>query len=337
MNIKDTLFKLSDACAIGCVQDAANIAQDMLSQYAPVTRLDGNSMYCLLKGEKDYTILLEAHIDEVGFIVTNISDEGFLTVQKCGGIDLRHLPSKVVTIHGKENIPAVFVSTPPHLDKGEEMPDNIAKYKLDTGLGAAAKEKIQLGDYVTYRKKAHSLLGDAVCGKSFDNRAGVTCLIELISRLSGKKLPCNVAFLLSDAEELGLRGATTAAFTLNADEAVAIDVSFGDGPDIPSEQCGKIGDGTMIGVSPILNRTITDKLIATAKNNNFKYQTEVMGATTSTDADVISITKSGIPTGLVSIPLRNMHTDVEMLRICDIENICGILENYVLSGGVSLD
>lgn len=337
MEIKDVLFKLSNACAIGTIDDAANKAEKLLSEYAPVTRLGGNGMFCTLKGEKNYTILLDAHIDEVGFVVTDITDEGFLTVQKCGGIDLRHLPAKMVTVHGKEEVPAVFVSTPPHLDKGDEMPDSIAKYKLDTGLGASAKDKLSVGDYVTYRTKAKELLGDAVCGKSFDDRAGVACLIELARRLSNKTLPCNVVILLSDAEELGLRGAKTAAYSISADEAIAIDVSFGNGPDVPPDQCGKIGEGAMIGVSPTITRAISNKLISIAKKYDIKYQTEVMGGNTSTNADVISITKCGIPTGLISIPLRNMHTDVEMLKICDIESVCDILEKYVLSGGVTLD
>ncbi len=337
MEIKDILFELSNSCAIGSVSEAADKAYSFLSEHMPVTRLGGLSMMGSLKGEKDYTILLDAHIDEVGFIVTDISDDGFLTVQKCGGIDLRHLPAKTVTVHGKKKTPAVFSSVPPHLDKGEDSPDDISKYKLDSALGKDSRDVISVGDYVTYRTSAHSLCGDSVCGKSFDDRAGVTCLIELAKRLAGKSLPCNVVFLLSDAEELGLRGAKTAAYSLSADEAVAIDVSFGDGPDISADKCGKIGDGAMIGISPVIERKISDKLTDIAQNEDIKHQLEVMGGATSTNADVISVNKCGVPTGLLSIPLRNMHTDVEMLRLSDIESICDILEHYILSGGVMCD
>lgn len=337
MEIKDILFELSSAAAIGTVTNASDLAYNMLSNYAEVTRLGGLSFMGEIKGEKDYTILIDAHIDEVGFIVTDVSENGFLTVQKCGGIDLRHLPSKAVTVHGKEKIPAVFVSTPPHLDKGDEMPDDIAKYKLDTALGGKAKDIVRIGDFVTYRTSPKALCGDAVCGKTFDDRAGVTCLIELAKRLQGKTLPCRVVFLISDAEELGLRGAKTAAYKITSDEAIAIDVSFGDGPDIPATQCGKIGEGAMIGISPVLERAISGKLTDLAKQNDIKHQLEVMGGNTSTNADVISVNKCGTPTGLISIPLRNMHTDVEMLRICDIESVCDILEHYILSGGVMND
>ena len=335
MNIKDVLFELSRLSAIGTVSDAADTAAEIMGKYARVRRIGEKGVVAEIKGKSDYTILLDAHIDEVGFIVTDIGVNGFLTVQKCGGIDLRHLPAKAVTVHGKEKIPAVFTSTPPHLDKGGDLPDDIAQYKIDTGLGAKAMEIISVGDYVTYRMTPTELLGGAVCGKSFDDRAGVACLIELARRLSGKDLPCNLVFLLSDAEELGLRGAKTAAYGIECDEAIAIDVSFGDGPDVPADKCGKLGSGGMIGISPVIDREISSKLVSIAKDNSIPYQTEVMGGNTSTNADVISLTKSGIRTGLVSVPLRNMHTDVEVLQIRDLVSVCDMLERYILSGGVS--
>jgi endoglucanase len=215
------------------------------------------------------------------------------------------------------------------------MPDDIAKYKLDTALGGKAKDIVRIGDFVTYRTSPKTLCGDAVCGKTFDDRAGVTCLIELAKRLQGKTLPCRVVFLISDAEELGLRGAKTATFKISPDEAIAIDVSFGDGPDISLGDCGKLGFGGMIGISPTLNSAISKKLIETAKKNDIRYQTEVMCSNTSTNADVISVTKEGVLTGLISIPLRNMHTDIETVDLKDLEAVCDLLEAYILNGGVT--
>ena len=142
-----------------------------------------------------------------------------------------------------------------------------------------------------------------------------------------------MAFLLSDGEELGLRGVRTAVFDSTPNEAVVIDVSFGDGPDISPYKCGKMGKGAMIGVSPVLNREMTDALNLIAYDNGIPYQNEVMGGNTSTNADVISVTKCGVPTALISIPLRNMHTPVETVKISDITSVCDILERYVLSGG----
>ena len=333
MNIKETLLTLSNACGIGEITRAGVLTENLLKKYADNVTRNGLTVTGTLKGESDYTILLDAHIDEVGMVVTDISTDGFLTVSKCGGIDLRHLPAKPVTVHGKREIPAVFVSTPPHLSKADEVPTDITDCKIDTGLGSAAKDVISVGDFVTWRTSADVLHGDTVCGKSLDNRAGVACLLELAARLKGKKLPCNVIFLFSDAEELGLRGARTAAFNTEADEAVIIDVSFGSMPDIADTECGKLGGGGMIGISPVLDNSVTKAIINIAEQSGMSYQREVMGGTTSTNADVIALTKGGIKSGLISIPLRNMHTDIETVKISDIVSVCDMLEKYILSGG----
>lgn len=334
MNIEKVLTELSDAAAIGTVQDAVEILEKNLNKYGLVERSAGLTRSLTMAGKSDYTLLLDAHIDEVGFIVTDVSSDGFLTVSNCGGIDLRHLPAKPVTIHGKEKICGVFTSTPPHLEKNDSVAENISKIKIDTGIGGKAKDIISVGDYVTYRQNTAVLNGNTVCGKSLDNRAGVAVLLLLAERLYKKNLPITVKFLFSDAEELGLRGAKTAAFCCNADEAVIVDVSFGDGPDIPATKCGILGEGGMIGISPVLNRDITDKLILLAADNGIPYQNEVMGGKTSTNADVITLSGEGIPSGLISIPLRNMHSDVETVKLCDIISVADILEKYILSGGL---
>ena len=337
MELKENLSTLSALSAIGTITDAKDKAAEILGEYCEVSTLNTLSVLGEMKGDSDYTLLIDAHIDEVGFIVTHISENGFLTVQKCGGIDVRHLPSKTVTIHSKEKFTGIFCSVPPHLTKGDEIPENITDYKIDTMLGIKAKELISVGDFVTYKASSADMLGGLLTGKSFDNRAGACVTLELAKRLKNRNLPISVKFLLSDAEELGLRGAVTSAYSIDADEALVIDVSFGNAPDISIFESGKLGDGAMIGISPILNRTISDKLISLAKENQIKYQTEVMGGRTSTNADVISVSRGGIPTGLISIPLRNMHTDCEVIDINDIISVCDILENYIMTGGVKND
>lgn len=334
MSIKELLFDLCRADGIGTVREAADIAYRELSRYMPARRTDTLTVIGEIKGDSDYTLMLDAHIDEVGFIVTNIDENGFLTVDKCGGIDLRTLPARRVTIHGKEKVTGVFCSTPPHLSSGEIEYNDISALKIDTMLGATARDIISVGDFVTYCAEPQELLGTRVTAKALDDRAGATCLLELARRLSGKKLPFNVVFALTDAEELGVRGARTATFDISPDEAIALDVSFADGPDIAPTECGKLSGGAMIGVSPVLDRGISNKLIALAKEHNIPYQTEVMAGRTGTNGDVISLNKSGVRTGLVSIPERNMHTEVEVVDIKDIESVCDILEQYILKGGV---
>jgi len=333
-NIKDNLFKLSAAVAVGNVTEASDKAYDILSQYVKCERLGGLSFAGTLSGKSDYTLMLDAHIDEIAMVVTNIDDKGFLTVAKCGGIDLRTLPLRQITVHGKEKVSAVFCGIPPHLSEKEKEYKDISELKIDSLLGDKAKNIISVGDYVTFSTKPIKLAGGCISGKSLDDRAGVCCLIELAKRLKDKELPFNVTFCISDSEELGLRGAKTAAFKLKPDEAIAIDVSFGDGPDISPDDCGKLSFGAMIGISPILNTAISNKLIEIANKKHIKYQTEVMGGTTSTNSDVISVNREGVKTGLVSIPLRNMHTEVEVVNIDDILYVCDMLEEYILSGGI---
>ena len=333
MDMKELLYTLSELDCIGSITEAADKSYEILSQYAKTEKTNSTNVIGLLKGKADYTIMLDAHIDQVGFVVTNVDNDGFLTVSTVGGIDLRALPSRSVTVHGKEKITAVFCSTPPHLSKGETEYDDISKIKIDTALGSRIKDIVSVGNYVTFNQKCFDLSDDFVCGRSFDDRAGVVCLLELAKRLSKKELPVNVAFSLSTGEELGLRGAITAAFSVNPDEAIAIDVDFGDSPDVPAEQSSVLGEGGIITFSPILEKKLNQKLIGIAKESNIPYSTIVTGGKTSTDADMISISRGGVKTSLVSIPLRNMHSEVEILSLSDLTEICNLLEKYILSGG----
>lgn len=337
MNIKETLFALSSADGVGNLREASDLAYDLLKEYCKTEKSDTLTVIGYLKGESDYTLMLDAHIDQIAMIVTDIDDNGFLTVAKSGGIDIRALPSRRVTVHGKEKVAAVFCATPPHLSSGEKEYTDIADIKLDTALGAKAKEIISIGDYVTFSADPCELLGTRVSGRSFDDRAAVACLIEVAKRLKDKKLPLNVAFVLSDGEELGMRGIRPAAFKVDPNEAIAIDVSFGDGIGISEDECGKLGEGGMIGISPALDRKISQKLIKTAKDNNIPYQTEVMGERTGTNADMIAVSRQGVRTCTLSIPLRNMHTEVETLDIKDLDSVCELLCAYILSGGAMND
>lgn len=334
MDIKELLYTLSERDSIGSITEATDYALEILSQYTNAKKYDTLNVIGQIKGKSDYTIMLDAHIDQVGFVVTNVDDNGFLTVATVGGIDLRALPSKAVTVHGKEKITAVFCSTPPHLSKGEVEYSDISKIKLDTGLGQKAKDIVSVGDYVTFAEKCFDLVGTKVCGRSFDDRAAVVCLLELARRLHKKELPINVVFALSTGEELGFRGATTATFSIKPNEAIALDVDFGDSPDVSPNDSSPLGEGGIITYSPILNKDIYQKLLDIANQNSIPHSNYIAGGRTSTDADIISISREGVKTAVVSIPLRNMHSSVEILDLKDLEAICDLLEKYILKGGV---
>ncbi len=334
MNIKELLFKLSSLDAVGNITAASDFTFGILSKYTNAEKMDNLTVIGFIEGKNDYTLMLDAHIDQIAMVVTDIDEKGFLTVSNAGGIDIRTLPSREVLVHGKENVPAVFCATPPHLAKGEETFDSISDIKLDTSLGERTKEIVSIGDFVTFTGKCGELQNNLVFGRSFDDRAAVACLLMLAEKLHGKKLPINVAFVLSDSEELGMRGVRTAAFRVNPDEAIALDVSFGDGIGISSEECGSLAKGGMIGISPALSKEVSNKLMAVAKENEIPYQLEVMGAKTGTNADMISINREGVKTCTLSIPLRNMHSDTEILSIDDLENICDLIYRYIMAGGV---
>ncbi|OJU16243.1 MAG: hypothetical protein BGN88_00070 [Clostridiales bacterium 43-6] len=335
--MKDLLFQLCAAVGVPGVNEASLLAAAQLSKYAAVHTDSLGGVVGVIKGESDYNILLDAHIDEIGMLVTTVDDNGFVKVAKIGGIDIRVLPNCRVMIHGTEKVAGVVCSTPPHLKKDhDESFDEIDSIYIDTGLsGDAAKKIISVGSRISFDTKPAELLNGLITAKSLDDRAGCAALIETARRITARGIPpVTVTISLSAQEELGNRGAITSAFAIAADEAVAVDVSFGQSGDLPAEKCGKLAAGPMLGFSPVLSKDVTAKLEKTAEKNRIKIQYEGMGGNTSTNADVISLTKTGIKSGLLSIPLRNMHTAVETVSVSDVTATAELLTAYIFEGGL---
>ena len=332
MELCEKLKALSSACFIGDVTDARGVVAEFIRPYVDEIYTDkSGGLIAKTAGETERKVMLQAHIDEIGFVVTKVLSGGFVRVQKVGGIDIRVLPSASVIIHAKENVRGVFTSTPPHLagkDNANTFPD-MDEIMIDTGLDNA-EEIISTGDFATFDVAPTALLNDNFSGKSLDNRTGCLSLIRAAELIHNSGKPHDtVYFSFSSGEELGNRGARTAAFEIAPDEAIAVDVSFGLSPMAPAEHCGILGKGAMVGFSPVLSRDITDKLTDAADKRGLCYQREVMGGRTSTDADVISLTKCGVACGLLSIPLRYMHTPIEVVSLADIENVAQILAAYI--------
>ncbi len=329
--IKQMLKNLCEADSVGGAGSALQVAKDYLSQFARVSCV-GNNLIGEIKGNSDYTVLLDAHIDQIGMVVTSVSN-GFLKVASVGGIDNRMLAGMRVIIYGKETVNGVFCSTPPHLGRADTVLKLEDMY-IDTGLGEKANGLVSVGDRVVFSQTFEELAGDRVTAKSLDDRAGCVALLKCAEILAGKPLPCNVVILLSDMEEIGGMGAKAQSFAVAPDVAVAVDVSFGNAPDIAEFKTGVLGMGAMLGVSPILSNSVTEGLKKIAEDKGLCYQQEVMGGKTSTNADKIVETKSGVPTGLLSIPLRNMHTPVEVVDCKDIESVAKLLAEFIMAGGV---
>lgn len=330
--MKDTLFQLSKSCFIGSIHQTADIIKSKLTDIADEITTDSTgSVYAVIKGKSDYKIMLQAHIDEIGMIVTNVENNGFIKAEAVGGIDVRVLPSCPVIIHSEKPVKGIFTSTPPHLLKpGDDNFNDINDLYIDTGL-ESAKDAINEGDFITFDVNPKELLNDFVTGKAFDNRTGCVALLKVAELIKESGTPDNTLVLcFSSAEELGGRGAKVAAYNINANEAIIVDVSFGLSPNSPKEKCSHCGKGTLIGFSPVLSREIIDNLLQIAREKNISYQYEAVGGNTGTDADVISLTRTGIPCGLLSIPLKYMHTTVETVSLSDVDSTAQLMYNYCL-------
>lgn len=331
--LKELIFRLCTAPGTpGDENAAAQVAAQELSKYGQV-RTDslGNVIASMGKKGASSHIMLDAHIDQIGLIVTEIDESGFLRVDRSGGVDRRVLPGSPVLIYGKEVLTGIVCSTPPHLSDGsEEKVPSIDKMAIDAGLcREEAIKLIQPGDRIVLYCEPKSLLGSRITCAALDDRVGVASLIRCVQLLSQTELNCELTVLCSGREEVGGQGAVTGTYSIQPTQAIAVDVSFAEQPGVRPEKCGKLGGGPMIGIAPALNRTMAQKLVALAKQENMPYKLDIMGDSTGTNCDEIAMSRSGVPTQLISIPLRYMHTQVEVVDLEDVENTAKLMAEYI--------
>lgn len=316
----------------GAENEAAKAAAELLGRYMPV-KIDALGSVTGSMGSGGVHILLDAHLDQIGLVVTSINEDGFLKVAKCGGADIRVLAAAEVTVHGREKLFGVITSTPPHLSTPEDSGkakgfDDIA---VDIGMSKADAEKIvSPGDRITFNGSYDRLLGGRVCSPSIDDRAGVAAILRCLEILENRELNCKISVMFSVQEETGGSGAQAGAFAANADEAIAVDVSFASAPNVSSEKYASLGGGAMIGCGPSLDFEMSRKLTDIAKKKNIPHQPEVMGGRTGTNCDEIQVAGKDVKTALISVPLRNMHTAVEVCDLEDIESTARLMAEYII-------
>lgn len=333
MDIKETVRTLSEAFgASGSESPAAELALKMLKEYCPDAEIKNGNVIgrfgSFIDGRQH--LVLDAHIDQIGMIVTYITDDGFIKIGNLGGIDRRLLPAQPVVIHGKSDIKGVICSVPPHLSNGESKVLCFDDTAIDTGMTKAELEEIVFpGDSVTFDVKCRELLGVRLTGGAMDDRCGIAAILYALSLVGDCDLKYNVTVIFSAQEELGERGAKIGAFELDPDIAIAVDVSFAYAEGEDRLKCGELGKGPMIGISPCLSRKISNELIFAAKDAGLPYQVEVMNGLTSTNADRYSVSRGGAETCTVSIPLRNMHTPVEVIDLRDVELTGRLIAEYI--------
>lgn len=312
----------------GNEKDLINYLKEILSNYGTVETDSMNNVICTFGN--GYHVLLDAHIDEIGFVVTSVTDDGFLKLGDVGGIDNRMLLGSEVTVWGKQKVNGIISTLPPHLQKSSDekkVPD-LNEVSVDIGMNKEdALKVISLGDRVTFKRKFNVLLNNQISSNCLDDRAGVAAVINSLDEL--KKLPVKVTVLFSTQEEVGTRGAKIGPHAKNIDECIAVDVSFGYTPGCDKEDCGEIGKGVMIGYSPILDRENSNVLKNVALECNIPFQQEIMNGRTGTNADVISVCENGIKCSLLSIPLKYMHTPVEVVKVDDVNSVSDLITAYV--------
>ena len=333
MELIEMLKALTAPCGVsGLEKGAAAVAKDLLAPYVDSVDVDRRGNVVGTINGAGPKILLDAHLDQVGFIVTSLSERGFVKFDRCGGTDERVMSALPVIIMGKEPVYGIISSVPPHLQAdGDEGKVKEAKdLAIETGLSDdELKRLVSQGDRVCFVPQFDELLGTEVCSNSFDDRAGIAILLRTVEILKEKGVKPNLTVVFSAQEEVAGNAVGCAAFKADVDMAIAVDVSFAKTPGCNDEETGKIGEGPMIGISPSLDNGIFEDLKRIASENSIPYQIEVMSRSTGTHADDILVTREGVRTGLVSLPLKFMHTPVEIIDTKDVELCAKLIAKYV--------
>ena len=336
MTITETLEKLSNVYGVtGREDEVASLMKKLLRPYVDEVKEDklGN-VIGTKKGEKNAPkVMLAAHMDEIGLLVKTITKEGFLHFAKIGGIDDRILlAQKVLVFTEKGPLHGIIGSKPPHIQKEEERKRVIPYDELFIDIGATSQEEakkmgVKVGDAICFDVKFAKIKENIVIGKAFDDRIGCVIMIEALKRL--KKTECTIYAVGTVQEEVGLRGAATSAFGIYPDFGIALDVTIsGDTPEVKETDAPiKMRKGPSITVADggmIVPLKVLRLMIDAAEENKIPYQLET-GLPGSTDAARILLTRDGVPSGVISIPTRYIHSPTSLLNLEDVENAVKLL------------
>lgn len=292
------------------------------------------SLHGLKKGsapEPRPTILIAAHMDAIGLMVTSLAD-GFIRVTKVGGLDARVLPGQLVTVHGRQDLPGVIVQPPAHLLPGGDRkgPVPINHLLVDTGLRPQrVKNLVRTGDLISFAQEPIQLQADTLAGHSLDNRASVAALTLCLDELQKRNHAWDVWAVATSQEEETLGGARTSAFQLRPQLAVAVDVTWGRSTGTPDHKTFPLGKGPTLGLGPNIHPGLHGTFKEVADNLEIPYAVEVMPRHSGTDAHALQVAAEGIPTMVVSIPLRYMHTPVEVVALKDIRRTAHLLSEFI--------
>lgn len=347
MDVFDYLKRLTETPGpSGYEKQVADVIQGSWKPLVDEISLDRvGSLIAVKKGqgaEPRSRILLAAHMDEIGLMVNQLlslndseDSSGFLHVTKVGGVDMRHLYGQTVVIHSNagRDLVGILGSLPARKlpEDKRNKPYDFDDLVVDTGIPyGELKKLVSVGDFVSFRQPLRKLLNQRAVGKALDNRTSVASISICLEKLSRRSHEWDVVAVATAQEETRLLGAFTSAYALNPEVAIAIDVTFGKGPGATDEQTYELGDGPTLGLGPNYHPGVHKALEKAAEALEMKVHTEPHSGSGGTDAFGLQIARGGIPTGLISIPLRYMHTMVESVSLADVERAGRLLAEFVV-------
>jgi len=273
-------------------------------------------------------IMLAAHLDEIGAVVTHL-DNGFVRFAFVGGLDSRVLMGQEVVVHGRRDLPGIIGSIPPHFLPPGRRTGKVEKKELlvDVGLSPAELAKqVQIGDRISFAARPMRMQNGRLTAKALDNRASVAAMLVCLQELRQMRHHWDVVAVATAQEETGgYLGATTQTFALQPDAALALDVTFSDVDEVET----KLDNGPVLALGPSNHPVLRQWLVDTCGALEMSYQSEVITSGAGTDAFAIEISRTGVPTVLVSVPIRHMHTPVEMLSLKDVTRTGRLLAHLI--------
>ena len=312
---------------------------ELIGEYFDEYKTDavGNHLFIKRAAKKNApTLLIDTHFDEIGMMASEILDGGFLRVTSVGGLDPSIMQASEVVIYGKETIYGIVASTPPHLKSADEKGKlkGIDELLIDTGYPKEDLEQlVRLGTPVGFMPR-YKRLGKSeslLAGKSFDNKACAAAAICGIAEADREKLAANVVLLLSCHEEtVRVGGVAPAAFDLNPDYAVVIDVNLAHVPGTEKSETVEMGEGISISISAITDKKLTGMALALCEDKGIKAQRCAAPSSTGTNTTCLSIVGHGIPVADIGLPLKNMHTYTEVVDLLDSRTLADFVRELVL-------
>lgn len=334
--LKEVLRKLSQTPGVaGYEGKVARLAAALFTGPATEVKEDRLGNVIAYKkgrqGDGALKVMVAAHMDEIGFLVSGLK-KGFLRVAPVGSFDIRTLMNQEVTVHGREDLPGIFTAPPPHLTAPEDRGKAVALEKLlvDTGFSEEElKGRVRVGDLVSIRGDFRELSGSTVAGKAMDDRAGLAVLYGCLKELEKLNHGPDVYVVATVQEEVGYRGALVSSYGITPDVGIAVDVTHGELPGVPKHETFALGKGPALGFGPNVHPAVYQRLEQTAAECGIKAPRELIPGGSGTDAMAIQIAREGAATGIVSIPLRYMHTSVETLDLADIQSAARLLAFFI--------